>query len=919
MIQPDLLPISENMLMSEGFQLARPLSVKFVTLYKLCSELLSKQHHYDWGLRAIKSVLRVAGVLKRADPDLKEEAILMRALRDFNTPKIPNNDIPIFLRLISDLFPGLDLAPKVNDTLKKMCVEVCKASNLRAEEVFVGKVMQFEELLDVRHSVFLLGPAGCGKSSVWKTLVACHNLGKSKVVTLYETVNPKSVNTDELYGYMTLTKDWRDGVLSIIMRNMSKNVSPYQPNQTGKWVLLDGDIDSLWIESMNTVMDDNKVLTLVSNERIPLSDAMRMVFEIHSLRNATPATVSRAGILYINDTDVGFQPFVDSWLLTRTVDAEKSLLPDLFDRYLNKVIEYFTTTKTEGIIPSSYINMVQSLCYILDGVLSIVTCQKNQQSVERMFIFSLMWAFGGSLTAEKQTDSRKTFSLFFKGLISKSYKFPDAGVVLDYAIDFASGEAIPWQDKVSSYSSGAEISNSAVFVPTADTVRLSYLMGLLVKRQRPVMFVGSAGTGKTVLVADFLSGLSTEGEYKFASINMNYYTDSYALQMQLEQSIDKRSGKAYGPPTGKLVYFIDDLNLPAVETYGTQTPMALMRQHIDSGSWYDRSDMGLKKLIVDCQYLACMNHKSGSFLIDPRLQRHFATFVCQMPGDADLRTIFGSILTGHFYNFAQKIQGMSANLTDATIALQREMLVKFLPSATKFHYNFTMRDLSAIVKGLLNAKPKEYQSSVQITRLWYHEAMRVFSDRLITDVEVARCREMTITVGKRFMDDDPEIAYSEPCTFTSYVNNPDELGTYVSCDNPAKLKDVLEKKLIEYNENNAIMNLVLFEQAIRHIVRITRILMIPGGNALLVGVGGSGKQSLSKLSAFICHFNISQIAVTSDYGVNDLKENLRDMYRKAGVKPAIPIMFLLTDSQIADERLLVYINDMLSSGNIPDL
>merc|ERR1712159_622736 len=89
------------------------------------------------------------------------------------------------------------------------------------------------------------------------------------------------------------------------MRNMSKEMNGYKGSHIHKWVVLDGDIDATWIESMNTVMDDNKVLTLVSNERIPLTPAMRMVFEIESLRNATPATVSRAGILFINETDIG--------------------------------------------------------------------------------------------------------------------------------------------------------------------------------------------------------------------------------------------------------------------------------------------------------------------------------------------------------------------------------------------------------------------------------------------------------------------------------------------------------------------------------------------------------------------------------------------------------------------------------------
>lgn len=246
MVQPDTLPICENMLMAEGFVRARPLALKFVTLYKLSSELLSKQNHYDWGLRAIKSVLRVAGILKRSDPDYPEEAILMRALRDFNTPKIPNNDLPIFLRLISDIFPGLDLQPKVNGELRDTCIDVCKAHGLQSDGSFISKVLQYQELLEIRHSVMILGPAGAGKTTVWKTLALCHNHEKNKPITVYDVVNPKSITTDELYGYMTLTKDWKDGALSIIMRNMSTNTSPYSSSQTSKWVVLDGDIDAIW-------------------------------------------------------------------------------------------------------------------------------------------------------------------------------------------------------------------------------------------------------------------------------------------------------------------------------------------------------------------------------------------------------------------------------------------------------------------------------------------------------------------------------------------------------------------------------------------------------------------------------------------------------------------------------------------------
>merc|ERR1712054_452902 len=184
----------------------------------------------------------------------------------------------------------------------------------------------------------LLGAAGTGKTTVWKTLAACHNRGQPKPVTVFDTVNPKSVTSDELYGYMTLSKEWRDGCLSIIMRNMCKEWAPYTASQTGKWVVLDGDIDAVWIESMNTVMDDNKVLTLVSNERIPLTPTMRMLLEIQDMKHASPATVSRGGVLFINETDVGWKPYVESWG-ERMDSASQSAFYLLFSNYFDANIE----------------------------------------------------------------------------------------------------------------------------------------------------------------------------------------------------------------------------------------------------------------------------------------------------------------------------------------------------------------------------------------------------------------------------------------------------------------------------------------------------------------------------------------------------------------------------------------------------
>jgi dynein heavy chain len=254
--------ICENMLMAEGFVTAAALSKKFVTLYFLCRDLLSKQKHYDWGLRAIKSVLVVAGNMKRAEKVLGEDAVLMRALRDFNLPKIVADDLPIFHGLLGDLFPGINPERARDMDFEAVIKDVTIAAGLHPDENFLRKVVELEELQRIRHCVFTMGPPGAGKSSTWKMLQRANDkIGKK---TTLVDLNPKVINSDELYGYVQMsTREWKDGILSNKMRALSE-----LPDENPKWLIFDGDLDATWIESMNSVMDDNKLLTLASNERI---------------------------------------------------------------------------------------------------------------------------------------------------------------------------------------------------------------------------------------------------------------------------------------------------------------------------------------------------------------------------------------------------------------------------------------------------------------------------------------------------------------------------------------------------------------------------------------------------------------------------------------------------------------------------
>ncbi|KAM6338976.1 LOW QUALITY PROTEIN: dynein axonemal heavy chain 11 [Podargus strigoides] len=575
MIVPDIELISEIMLVPEGFIDACLLARKFITLYTPCRELLSKQVNYD-GLRAIKSVLVVAGSLKE-DKNRPEDEVLM-ALRDINLPKIVTDDVPVFTGLISDLFPALDVPRKRNLKFEQMAKQSTLELFLQPEESFIHKVVQGEELLAVHYSVFVIGNAGTGKSKVLKVLH--HTYLNMKQKPVWNDLNLKALTADELFGFTHhATQEWKDGLLSSLLREQA-DITHEGP----KWLVLDGDTDPVWIESLNTVIDDNKVLTITSNERVPLTPSMQLLFEVHHLRAATPATVSRAGILYLNTQDLEWNPFKSTGRYVLQLEEEENLL---------------------------------------------------------------------------------------------------------------------------------------------------HMLG---------------------------------------------------------KKLEKKAGHSYGPVGNKkLTYFINDLNMPEVDRYGTVQAHALIRQHKDYGHWYDRQKLRIKE-IHNCQSIACMNPSAGTFTISPRL-----------PG----------------------------------------------------------------------------------------------------------------------MNVEDQVLLQSPLIYCHFAN-----GRADPCYKPVKgwesLRNIPEEFLESYNEMHASMNLDLFDSAVQHVCQISHILEASRGYALLIGVGGSCKQSFSRLAAYICSLEVFQITLKKDYGMQDLRVDLASLYIKTGAKN-MPTVFLLTDAQVPDERFLVLINDLLASGDVPDL
>jgi dynein heavy chain, axonemal len=319
MMVPDFNAIVKITLMSEGFKQNEVLAKKVVTIYELMLKQLSKADHYDFGMRAVKSVLNASGRIKRDCPELDETTVMIKAIRDMNLPKFIAEDVILFDNLFMDLFPDCE-EPQVNTDTIQLAIEDClNANKLQLNENLVVKIMQLYESKVTRHGNMLVGLTQSGKSRAWTILQETMNLlnkeereaNKSvdetkmkykKVVT--EVINPKSISVDEFFGYYDLTqkpKQWMDGVCSAVLKTMCS-----EPQNVNRWMVLDGPVDTLWIESMNSVLDDNKLLTLNNGDRIALTSNVRLLFEVQDLSVASPATVSRAGMIYMDVDELGW-------------------------------------------------------------------------------------------------------------------------------------------------------------------------------------------------------------------------------------------------------------------------------------------------------------------------------------------------------------------------------------------------------------------------------------------------------------------------------------------------------------------------------------------------------------------------------------------------------------------------------------
>ncbi|KAJ3197037.1 Cytoplasmic dynein 2 heavy chain 1 [Irineochytrium annulatum] len=495
MTHPDNELIAGVILFAEGFKLGKELGAKVVSVFGLCKQLLSHQQHYDWGLRPLKSVLSLAGQLLHSekaggDVNTKREAvIIVKALRVNTLSKLTFSDGQRFNSLMKDIFPDVVTEDISYPDLSAAIADICKELNLERTDSQTEKIFQLHEACKQRMGVVLVGPSGSGKSTLWQILekawLRCGQKLRKHVT------NPKAIDRQSLLGHMDIdTREWFDGILTFASRQAVK-----EPADTHSWIICDGDIDPEWIESLNSVLDDNRLLTMPNGERIQFGPNVNFIFETHNLKFASPATVSRMGMIYLSDETLDVRSLVKSWIGKQSSEARANLeewIGELFFKSLDWVSQ-----SGDVVIETTKAGLIMNGLSHLEGVKSRLQC-----------IYALIRGLGANLYMENR--------LLFANEVLKwaNETPPDSKRTLDFYINAGRLQCYDIGEPSNLDVKSMRESDRLPVVETVDIKRAMETILPWLKSGYPFMVAGPEGAGKHMLdLSNWIIGL-THYEYE---------------------------------------------------------------------------------------------------------------------------------------------------------------------------------------------------------------------------------------------------------------------------------------------------------------------------------------------------------------------------------------------------------------------
>ncbi|KAK2517344.1 Dync2h1 [Columba guinea] len=920
MTHPDNELIAEVILYSEGFKDAKILGRKLVAIFNLARELLTPQQHYDWGLRALKTVLRGCGSLlhqlkkSEAKQEINESHMVVQALRLNTMSKLTFADCARFDALVKDVFPGIDLKDVEYAELTTALQQVFEEANLEIISTQIKKALELYEQLRQRMGVVIVGPSGAGKSTLWRMLKTA--LGKiGKVVKQY-TMNPKAMPRHQLLGHIDMdTREWSDGVLTNSARQVVR-----EPRDITSWIICDGDIDPEWIESLNSVLDDNRLLTMPSGERIQFGSNVNFIFETHDLSCASPATISRMGMIFLSDEDTDLNSLIKSWLRSQPDECRPNLenwIGDYFEKALNWVVK-----KNDCVVETSLVGTV------MNGLSHLHGCTDRGQ-----FIINLLRGLGGNLNMKSRQE-------FAKEIFSWAQESPpDPRRPLDTYYDTDTGQLMLYQLKKPENLSADDFSNLQTLpvIQTPDMQRgLDYFRPWLdFNNKQPFLLVGPEGCGKGMLLHYAFSQLRST---QIATIHCSAQTTSQHLLQKLSQTcivISTNTGRVYRPKDcERLVLYLKDINLPKPDKWGTSTLVSFLQQVLTYQGFYDENLewVGLENI----QIVASMS--AGGTLGRHKLTSRFTSIVrlCAIdyPERDQLQTIYSAYLEPVLHKNLKNHPVWGSlpkihQLAGSMVQVYEQVRAKFTVDDHS-HYLFTPCILTQWVLGLFRydlVGGSSIQTIDYVLEIVVYEARCLFRDKIVGLKELHVFDNVLMKVfqgdwGSDVLDNMADVFYVTWGACREAFMTPGQAlpphGRPLGRLNSTDLKDVIQKGIIHYGRDKKEVEILLFQEVLSYMSKVDRVLSFPGGSLLLAGRSGVGRRTVTSLVSHMHGAVLITPKISRGYELKQFKNDLKYVMELAGIE-AQQVVLLLEDYQFVHSTFLEMINSLLSSGEVPGL
>lgn len=458
------------------------------------------------------------------------------------------------------------------------------------------------------------------------------------------------------------------------------------------------------------------------------------------------------------------------------------------------------------------------------------------------------------------------------------------------------------------------------------------------KYKKHMLLIGPSGTGKTSLFQHVLRHKLSVQDFHTSSVTLHASIAANETQELIMSNYIKLRRGVFGPPKGKLgVLFVDDLHRPIKDDYGAQLPIELLRQYMEYKFLFDlrnRQKIHIEDVIVMGACGVISEHQGS---LCRRFLSHFNCFAVNTFSDDTVQRIFSNVLmhgfkkSGHSTDVITQVN----QIIGATLKVYYAIADTLKATANKCHYVFNLRDLSRLCAGCSMLRKESVDNKRMFAKVWFHESMRVFHDRLIyVDDREWLFRRLCEATGEYFKDaldqifelyqnDDGQLTLdcANKIIFGTYLYNVSEADDqrYEEIASWPKYTEIVQNHIDEYNATHRIkLNVVLFTYALLHLNRICRIIMMPGGSGLLIGLGDSGRRSLTQIAAFMCKQTVYQPDVNHGYNFVHWREDVKRVLRASGGTGQNAI-FLLSDNEVVDESFLTDVSSLLSFGEVPNI